>query len=82
MFQYKLNVLGECLGEVFSFNEGIMSKTDCLELCQQEEECKWFTYIPSSKICQVSTGCPTLNESCDKCISGESTCKPKEDGKI
>ena len=33
-----------------------VSKETCLEACQLEPECQWFTYFASSSICTLFSG--------------------------
>ena len=56
------------------FVENVTSQEICLEICQETEGCKWFTYASSYYGCQLMADCETLDESCKECLSGEVTC--------
>ncbi|TRY74816.1 hypothetical protein TCAL_05662 [Tigriopus californicus] len=67
-------VVGECLGS----NMGVTftdNKEDCLKACQEATNCEWFTWHSDSKLCNKFSTCPTLDDSCTTCISGENECE-------
>ncbi|TRY69011.1 hypothetical protein TCAL_12017 [Tigriopus californicus] len=51
------------------------SKENCLETCQTDSECNWFTFDTSDGTCYHFNSCPTVDDSCFTCVSGESSCE-------
>jgi len=45
------------------------------QLCQKTSECQWFTFNEAQSRCLLFADCPSLDETCADCLSGESTCK-------
>jgi hypothetical protein len=73
-------IIGECIGNRLHVAEEIPSQEDCLNVCQQTENCKWFTFIQTSQTCLLFTDCETLDETCAECTSGQSRCQVEEEG--
>ena len=65
---------GECEGTIDRV-VAASSKEDCLRLCQVEPSCRWFTFYEPSSLCILMKNCPTIDESCTTCVSGERRCK-------
>jgi hypothetical protein len=66
-------VEGECKGIV----EGVTSAStteECLQLCNSVSGCRWFTFDSEVSKCILLKTCPTIDESCKECISGERRC--------
>ena len=71
---------GECQGNELYFVTS-PTKEDCLEECKNTFNCTWFTYRSSEShesICHLFTDCPTIDETCETCISGERRCEAGE----
>ncbi len=69
-------VKGECQEGKYLGSSISTNADDCHNYCHQLKDCKWFTYRPSSKVCQAFSKCSQLNSSvCQDCISGEVYCK-------
>ena len=60
----------------------VQSQEDCLKLCQNFEECNWFTFLKGSSSCFLMAACQSIDESCQDCTSGESRCQEPEEGKL
>jgi hypothetical protein len=70
-------IKGQCQGNVISI-EASPSKDECLQQCKDTEGCKWFTFLAKNEkkdSCILYRNCPTIDESCSNCISGESRCQ-------
>ena len=51
------------------------TESDCLQLgCWTNPSCEWYTYDTSSRVCLLFSECPTIDESCTTCLSGENEC--------
>jgi hypothetical protein len=50
------------------------SAKECLELCDATFSCRWFTFYSSYSDCVLFKSCPTIDASCEDCISGERRC--------
>jgi hypothetical protein len=48
----------------------------CLESCQENSNCTWFSFFPDSNFCQTFSSCKNIDEtSCPNCISGQRECE-------
>ncbi len=48
----------------------------CLELCQQDDDCEYFTFYEEDSSCLTLVNCVTFStDSCQHCYSGEKTCE-------
>ncbi len=51
----------------------------CLEMCQQDDDCQYFTFYEDDNSCLTLINCVTFSiDSCHHCYSGARTC----DGKL
>ncbi len=66
-------LLGNCVGIDF-LTEKIPTAQDCLWLCNSTSGCRWFTFYQSVYECILFRNCPTIDESCEDCVSGERRC--------
>ncbi len=70
-------VQGECIGNTFFLTEA-EDLEECLQDCKDNLGCRWFTFhsfkTPKS-MCILYYDCPTLDMTCDTCISGERRCQ-------
>ena len=57
----------------------VASKEECLLLCKGDPKCIWFTYFPTFQVCLLYTDCPSIDETCTECLSGEFSCVPVDD---
>ena len=71
-------VTGQCLGNISHIAVQVSTAEQCLESCQQDPECRWFTHFPQDSTCQLMLDCSILDESCEDCISGEYSCEIKK----
>ena len=47
----------------------------CLEFCQSEAECDWFTFYPQTNYCELFLNCTYLDSDiCPECLSGSQNC--------
>jgi hypothetical protein len=48
----------------------------CLESCQENTNCTWFSFFPDSNFCQTFSSCKNVDETlCPNCISGQRECE-------
>jgi hypothetical protein len=66
-------LLGNCVGIDF-LTKKTPTAQDCLMLCNSTLGCRWFTYYQSVSECILFRNCPTVDESCEDCVSGERRC--------
>ena len=67
------NIHGHCSG-LLDHIEELPSLEDCLQLCQSSFGCRWVTHELASSQCLLYKTCPSLDESCNDCISSERRC--------
>ena len=77
---YQCFVPGEC---IFSQHIDILASKDefqCLELCQNNVNCTWFTFYPDdSASCQLFATCGSISDTlCPQCITGQKECSSPE----
>ncbi len=53
------------------------SSEDCHNLCHSYDGCGWFSYEPIPSVCLLFKDCPTLDKSCEICVSSSALCKAK-----
>ena len=72
---YQCFVPGEC---IFSQNFDILAAKEeiqCLELCQNNDNCTWFTFYPETNICQLFDSCGSIDDKkCPLCKTGQKEC--------
>jgi hypothetical protein len=67
------SIQGNCIG-IRIHAEKSPSQEDCLQLCDSFLGCRWFSFYPSGSECILFQNCPTIDESCEDCVSGERRC--------
>ena len=72
---------GLCVGNLVQFEEKCDSYEQCLNLCKESQGCRWFTFASlessNKSECILLNDCNTLDETCEKCLSGERRCENK-----
>ncbi len=68
-------VQGSCQGILID-NIAAENDNNCLEVCQETDNCLWFTYNRLDGACLLLEDCQQLDMSCDTCVSGQSVCAP------
>ncbi len=53
------------------------SDNDCLGLCQETDNCLWFTYDSEDGDCMLFQDCQQLDTTCETCVSGQRECSAK-----
>ena len=76
--ELKCWVTGQCKEEQFATNT-TSSSEECLENCQSESECEWFTFNTKESSCSLYRNCSSLM-GCDSCISGNTECRVTSKG--
>ncbi len=67
------SIKGNCRGIRIHSKEMPTAK-DCLQLCHSTRGCRWFTFYTLVPVCALFKNCPSIDESCKDCISGERRC--------
>ncbi len=53
------------------------SADDCLEFCQDNGSCIWYTYDPADSVCVLLSACPDVfTVDCEGCTFGHRLCQP------
>jgi hypothetical protein len=78
-------IQGECLGLTHD-QKKVGSEEECLDLCKSDPACFWFTFFKAPTECVLYSNCPTLDNTCLDCVSGQRSCivdtKPQPTGQI
>jgi hypothetical protein len=63
---------GECIESFQVDAETVSDEFECLDLCNSNDNCHWFTFFPRLKFCELLSNCSALDaERCPTCLSGE-----------
>lgn len=65
---------GRCQGVLTNIVQS-ETKEECLQNCKSASDCTWFTFETSGGTCSQFNSCPTVDDSCSTCVSGESICE-------
>jgi hypothetical protein len=55
-------------------SEEMQTEKECLQVCDSTGGCPWFTFYTLIPVCILFENCPSIDESCEDCISGERRC--------
>ena len=69
---------GICFNGTFIDYDFLSSADECLDLCYNNPECKWFSYNPAENNgCYLTTDCPQIDRSCtgSGCVYGQVECR-------
>jgi hypothetical protein len=69
-------VSGSCVDSTLVAVTEPMDSRICLEDCQNQEGCNWFTYSDRLHFCELFNDCKSLDQDCSDCVSGEVSCPP------
>jgi hypothetical protein len=75
----RCNIIGQCLGSILGTTT-TETKDNCLKQCQDNDDCRWFTFEIDTNFCQHFLNCPSLDETAKTYISGERTCATDNQG--
>ena len=64
---------GECHGTFISANKDVKKEIDCLEICQTQESCGWYTFRADIEYCFTYEDC-ILDGSVANASSGQKNC--------
>ncbi len=67
------SIQGSCNG-IKMHSEEMQTAKDCLQLCESTRGCRWSTFYTLVPVCVLFENCPSIDESCEYCISGERRC--------
>ena len=76
--ELKCWVTGQCKEDPFATNITTSSE-ECLEACQLESDCEWFTFDTKDSSCNLHKKCSSLI-GCETCISGNTKCRVTSKG--
>ena len=76
--ELKCWVTGQCKEDPFATNTTTSSE-ECLEACQLESDCEWFTFDTKDSSCNLHKKCSSLI-GCETCISGNTKCRVTSKG--
>ena len=68
---------GKCLGTIYH-SEKTKNQNDCLDLCKSVPDCSWFTFYEEFLECVLYLDCRSIDETCNRCVSGEHSCLKEE----
>ena len=51
------------------------SEDYCLNLCQTEPKCHWYSFDSENDVCSLQEDCPEIDTSCLSCSFGQKECK-------
>ncbi len=54
--------------------EDVDTEGQCLKDCQINMDCQWYTFNEDINLCLLFETCPTVDETCSTCTSGENGC--------
>ena len=69
---------GRCIGSYVG-SQTLDDAKACLEACQANEFCGWFTYHTSDQDCLLTADCAIRDESCGDCVHGQVYCEAGDD---
>ena len=55
------------------------SANKCLEACQDEPECQFFSFNAGDSACTLSSDCQWVDETCKDCVHGQRACDMEGD---
>lgn len=68
-------IQGQCQDGLELDSKASFSYYQCLEQCQKDLECNFFTYDSDDNLCHLLANCTQVNPvSCPNCYSGEKDC--------
>jgi len=66
---------GECIQGLTLGNDDVQNAQECLDLCQDNLNCAYYTYYKDEGLCYIFATCPDLStDSCEACFSGSEVC--------
>jgi len=69
---------GECAGGLTLGNNAVQNAQECLDECQDNLSCQYYTYYEGEEVCFLFSNCPDVSvDSCDACFSGSQVCLGK-----
>jgi hypothetical protein len=66
---------GQCAGIVVGF-PSTDTYNDCLDVCKNNTNCKFFTHYLDTAECLEFYDCPSVDTACENCFSGQVECLP------
>ena len=74
--KYTCKEYGLCQGTLIEVYPYADDYKTCLDHCQDNPECLWFTYFPQGKACVLlASDCSDTLLPCSDCLSGQRQCK-------
>ncbi len=75
---------GECTESLLLDQvDGVEDEQVCLDLCQENNDCEYFTYYADDGTCMILANCENFStDTCSNCYSGGKNCEGKFSKKI
>ncbi len=71
-------VPGECMQSPYVQDWAVADAQECLEACQEDDACQYFTYYGLEDYCMGLSACVELSiDSCQECYTGNTSCPGK-----
>jgi len=71
---------GECRDSFHLKGDLMTDEFACLEFCQKEIDCGWFTFYLQTNYCELFVNCTYLDSDiCPECLSGPQNCTAGND---
>jgi hypothetical protein len=68
---------GQCTDSFHLSSDYLTDEYACLENCNDDPLCAWFTFSPTQSICELLHNCSAIDvPSCPGCLTGETNCTP------
>ena len=67
------NINGQCFGNFVTLTSA-STEMECLQNCQANAECEWYSYLAGDQTCTLLKDCLYVDETCGDCSSGSRTC--------
>ncbi len=68
---------GQCMDSFHLSSDYTTDEYDCLENCNDDSLCNWFTFSPTQSICELLHNCSAIDvPSCPTCLTGQTGCAP------
>ncbi len=68
---------GQCTDSFHLSSDYTTDEYACLENCNDDLLCNWFTFSPTQSICELLHNCSAIDvPSCPGCLTGQTDCTP------
>ncbi len=68
---------GQCTDSFHLSSDFTTDEYACLDNCNQDPLCNWFTFSPTLSLCELLHNCSYIDApSCSDCMTGQTGCTP------